>query len=504
MTLTLTDIAQTPFKTTAAADSINEEMRRLLGMRHRYGPARLAIARSLGVPQAPAVEVVRDGEPGKVIRGDPLFGSGAAVGAWAALVVQHAGRDLSRNELQDLVAAHWHRGATLLQREWQELDGNYPKFITTLCERAGLRRGDAYVGEDGRPDAPTFEPIEDQRARPVTLRLGDPGIDLSTNEPVTWTMNAPGRSPHIAAMGTLGTGKTRIAMSLLKQMREQSGCAVIAFDFKGDLSENAALAQSLGATVVSPPRDPIPLDVLHVATADGQGTDVAALRFRDSFKQVCASRPGARQQTALSEATRRALSRKQPTRLEDIQASLLDLYEETESKEDTVTATFDDLCRFRLFEPKLPPDVFFRQSWIIDVHDAPETAQRLVGFLLFDAMDAWLKHLHDAPLDEQGNRGLRVVLAIDEARRILGYGQQSLIEIVRMSRSKGGAVLLISQSPDDFASEDEDFLSNIGLLFSFRTNAKAGNLQRVFGEKVDLPGLSDGVCVTRIPEATRR
>ena len=64
--------------------------------------------------------------------------------------------------------------------------------------------------------------------------------------------------------------------------------------------------------------------------------------------------------------------------------------------------------------------------------------------------------------------------------------------------------MLISQSPDDFAQEDEDFLANIGLLFSFRTNAKASSLTRVYSEKVDLAGLADGVCITRLPGDPRR
>lgn len=210
------------------------------------------------------------------------------------------------------------------------------------------------------------------------------------------------------------------------------------------------------------------------------------------------------QQDALREAARTAIGRGGQVRLEDVRDALLALYEESERKTDSVTATFNDLCAFKLFEPELSPSEFFQRSWIIDLHDAPEVAQRLVAFLIFDAMDAWLKHEKDAPLDPGSHRQLRIVLAIDEARRVLGYGQPSLIEIIRMSRSKGGAVVLISQSPDDFAQEDEDFLANIGCLFSFRTNAKAGSLQRVFGERVDLAGLPDGICVSRLPATDRK
>lgn len=500
MSMTLTEIAQGQFKTTRTADDINENLRRALGMRHRYGPARLAIARSLALTDQPPADVLARQEPGKVIRGDPLLGSDAEVGAWAALLVEHAGQPLSRQDLQGLVAAHWHRGAELLWREWEESGQDYGRFVILLCERAGLRTDSA--PSDGHPASGST--MVDHDARPVVLRLGEIGTDLATGQVVTWSMNAPGRSPHIAAMGTLGTGKTRIATGLLRQMRQQSGCAVLVFDFKGDLSESPVLANDLGATIIRPPREAVPLDVLALPNDAAQAVDLAAMRFRESFRRVCASNVGAKQQAALSEAARRALGRGGVARLVDVQAALLALYEENEQKEDTVTATFDDLCRFKLFEPELAPGAFFQRSWIVDLHEAPETAQRLVAFLLFDALDSWLKHLKDSPMDADGNRSLRIVLAIDEARRVLGDSQPSLIEIIRMSRSKGGAVMLISQSPDDFAQEDEDFLANIGLLFSFRTNAKPGSLQRVFGDKVDLAGLPDGVCVTRLPDSGRR
>ncbi len=475
-------------------------------MRHRYGPALLAIARSLGIarPRRSTMWLVLS--PAGSSGATPSLATGQRSVPGPPLIVEHAQAELDKLQLQAHVAAHWHRGAQMLKREWDETGADYGRFVMLLCERAGLRR-ESIGGEGPLDGVSTYGeqgPSGDLPPRQVNLRLGDPGTDLSTGETVSWAMNAPGRSPHLAAMGTLGTGKTRIAMMLLRQMREQSGCAVIAFDFKGDLSENSAIAETLGATIVRPPREPVPLDVLHVPRADSQAIDVAAMRFRESFLRVCASKPGAKQQQALTEAARRALGRSGPTRIENVQTALLDLYEENETKEDTLTATFDDLCRFKLFEPQLAPDAFFRRSWIVDVHDAPETAQKLVAFLLFDALDTWLKQLRDAPLDPEGNRGLRTVLAIDEARRILGYGQPSLVEIMRMSRSKGGAVMLISQSPDDFMQEEEDFLANIGLLFSFRTNARPNSLQRVFGEKVDLAGLPDGVCVTRIPESGRR
>ena len=93
-----------------------------------------------------------------------------------------------------------------------------------------------------------------------------------------------------------------------------------------------------------------------------------------------------------------------------------------------------------------------------------------------------------------------IVAVVDEARRVLSYGQQSLIGLVRESRSKGMSVFLISQSPDDYDSVEDNFLENIGLGFCFRTNATSSRVLRAWlGQSVDLASLPDGVAVTRLP-----
>jgi DNA helicase HerA-like ATPase len=95
---------------------------------------------------------------------------------------------------------------------------------------------------------------------------------------------------------------------------------------------------------------------------------------------------------------------------------------------------------------------------------------------------------------------MRLVLAIDEARQVLGYEHQSLISLVRESRSKGGVMVFISQSPDDFDQRDENFLENIGLGVCFRTNARSSALNSLLGGPADVSGLPSGVCVTRLAD----
>lgn len=307
-------------------------------------------------------------------------------------------------------------------------------------------------------------------------------------------------------MGGTDSGKTRLARSLLGQIRSQTKVPCVIPDFKGDLAGNPAFVGDTGVTVVAAPNTPVSLDVLHIADA-GQAAG-AAVRFRDSFVRIPKNRKAAVQADELRDAARTAFQRYrpgQPIRLETIRNELTVLYADrpARSRGNVLTATFNELMQWQLFELRPPPSDFFRQSWIIDVHGAEESAQRLIVFLVLDALHAHFKALPDSEMDAQGHRALRVVLVVDEARRVLSYGQPSLISLVRESRSKGMSVFLISQSPEDYETAEEDFLDQIGLTLCFKANGTSPSvLKACLGQTVDLAGLPDGVAVARLPGQT--
>jgi energy-coupling factor transporter ATP-binding protein EcfA2 len=496
------------FKTSKRADGVNDVLKAKLGLQHRYEPARLAIAHSLALADAvPPLTGDDADDSGKVIMGKTLFGDDE-LPVWVALIVEKSGLPHpSVEDIQEQVRRHWHRGIMLLQAEWESCaaensEGVYERFILFLAQRAGLPAHGLSTGGHGDDE---FVALTDRRAVPVSLRLGDPGTDERTGTPATWLLNGKG-SPHVALMGGTGSGKTRLARCLLGQIRTQTKVPCVIFDFKGDLAGNPAFVSDTGATVIAAPNTPVPLDVLHIADV-GQAAG-AAVRFRDSFVRIPKNRPGAVQADELRDAARTAFQRYrpgQPIRLETIRDELTALYADrpARSRGNVLTATFNELTQWQLFEPRLPPADFFRQSWIIDVHGTEESAQRLIVFLVLDALYAHCKALPDSEMDAQGHRALRVVLVVDEARRVLSYGQPSLISLVRESRSKGMSVFLISQSPEDYDTAEEDFLDQIGLTVCFKANGTSPRvLKACLGQTVDLAGLPDGMAVTRLPGQT--
>lgn len=486
-TVGLDQIATAAFRTSASVDERLQLLKDLLGFGAFNIPARLAIARSLAIPEVPPTV---QGEQGRSIKGDTLFGTGADLAAWVSLIVEHAGREPENlREFQSLVAAHWARGAEIL---------------VDVLETSGRDAGEFWraIAEAALPDGVAAEPRDSADAGgavalapvPVVVPLGEVSQDATTGEPVIWALNAPGNSPHAAFMGGVGSGKTRTAAAMLRAIRQQTSVPLLAFDFKGDMAdENNRLDVVFGATVLTPPHQAVPLDVLAISDRSRTAIALAAQRLRDSLATLKGAGFGAVQKGLLGDAAERALATSVPCTLPGILAALRNVYADQGRREDGAIATLGDLCRFSLFEPQMPPAEFFARSWIVRLTaDLPDLVKVSIVTLMTDALDRYLNSLPDSSTDPAGNRALRALCVIDEAHRILGTPLPGLSGLIRLSRSKGGSVMLISQGPDDFSSEDDEFLNEMGLVVAFRTNADPRAVRRILGAGANLATLERG------------
>ena len=485
--LKLLELVQPEFHTSEAAAKKNEIMRGKLGG-SLYGPARLALALSLADQSS-----VKSGAPGAKsktgIRGKALFGDEADMAAWVALITEHAGRELDRQAFFAEVAAHWERGAKILSDMWDGAEGDFDRFIADLAEKGGMPIGSE--AQDGAVRPPEDPPSPG----PIDLHIGEL-TGAMRGQSLDWRINAPGDPPHIAVMGAPNKGKTRLALGFAESLHAHSGCAAFVFDMgKGDIAGDADFCAKIGAEVIVCPDTPIPLDILHVADK-GDNTTIqnTADRFCDSVGFVTQGGKGPVQMNRLRQVTARILGQSDVVSV----PLLRDAYREENPKEDSVSAALDRLCDFNLFTPAHSPADFFSRNWVFDLHDAADNIQRFSAMMILDALNRHFAQLPDAPTDSDGNRQMTALLVVDEAHKILGFQHPALSEIIRLSRSKGGAAILISQSPSDYVREGVNFLENIGLIASYQTNATPGAVRRVFGESFPVEKLGKGICAVRV------
>ncbi len=502
MVISIPELATSTFRTSRTADQICAELTAKLGWRHRYVAARLAVGRSLSLPEQPPELKDEDSEDMAIpLRGMQLFGEDAFAATWLALITQHSDEaEMTKKVLQQLVTRHWHRGAILLQQDWDHGRQQMEGFVARLAELASFAgTGDRLDNAQRSDKALTY-------SGEIRLPVGELARDLKSDEDVMFSVNGAGGSPHMAIMGGVGSGKTRTAVHMLRTLRQHCELPLIAFDFKGDLTDS--FTKHFGATSITPPEMAIPLDVLHVPSHDDTTIKTVAARIRDSIAAVKVRKPSGVQSEALREAIANTLSHHRtadkPANLTDITLALESEYEDRGRKTDELTATLNELTQFALFKPDLSPAEFFARTWIIRLpQDVSMEMRRLITNLTLDSLDRWINSQPDAPTDEKGTRDLRHLTMLDEAHVILSTKLPALGNLVRMSRSKGGAVMLISQSPDDFEGTEDGYLDNMGMTLAFNTQAKPGPTKRIFGSNSSLTGLQVGEALCRIRSEAR-
>ncbi len=495
--ISLENVLVSNFQTSAEADKITEMLKGKLGLSVRYRVARLAIGRSLGEPNFPTQNADAQG---KTIKGDLLFGLDEYP-LWVGLLITNIKNHIPKAELtiatlQNAVRRHWQRGIMLLLDDWNEAGEDPRKFWEILIHRRAMlpdtvSRPDKF-GEVHRGEEMGFTGT----AKAIHVELGK-GMDAPYEQYIR-LVNGVGTSPHMAIMGQSGSGKTRIMKEVLKQIHIQTTAPVILLDLgKGDLANDTALIDTLGAKILRVPEDGIPLDMFYGSKQNDEVATDTVMSFRDSFSNVVQGKLGPKQLDNLREALKPLFSTQEKITLEDVRSWLDQFYEENDLKMDSVMSTINDLTQYTIFRPDYSPLQFFSQSWIITFAHAHDTIKNLAVFLLMDALNTYMKRLPEAPQDSEGHRAIRLVLAVDEARHLLSSRHDALSDNIRLHRSKGLVVTLASQSPDDYDGKSDDYMENIGLPICFNTNAVATKvLQNMFRGRVSFSSLPPGVFMT--------
>ena len=505
MPFDISELFTAHFSISMDAAETARKLKRDLGFESNYEVARLAIGLSMGQDRYPAKQGT--GSAG-TIRGNILFGK-EDYPLWIGLLLTNylhyhpeEEKDISLSMLQAAVRAHWDNGIRIMSVLWEQCGEDENKFWEKLI-RSHTDLPDVVAHEEN-----SFGAVSSSSAAgAVRLVLGRVlRKNGETGDEFFHDVNGAGYAPHIAIMGQAGSGKTRVMTHILQQMKKQVQCPVILVDLgKGDLGHNNALIQSLGATVLSVPEQPIPLDMFHVADmSDSNLTTAAMENFRDAFAQV-AGKLGPKQSDNIAEALLPLFRTQQHITFHKIKEVVDAFYADNGLSKDSVVSTINSLTLRELYRPEFSPDEFFRKSWVITFANARTEVKTFAVCLLLSALDFYLKRQPEAPLDADGYRSLQLVLAIDEARELLGMNHVGLANNIRLHRSKGLSVILVSQSPDDYDGKKDDYLENIGLPLCLKTNAASPrSLKNMFKGDVNFASLQPGTCYSVDARASRQ
>lgn len=485
------------FKTSLEVKTQLESFRRATGIRPNIW-ARAALGYSLSLESNP--DENNYDSNGQEFNREVFYGKDEPI--FMALLRQRHGV-INESEINRLIKLHVERGIRQLWKEFERVGKRGDEFIVSLLETIGKSVTSEVEGDSSRESV--FESADFN----ITIEIG---ADSKTGHPLSYIMNAPGLSPHIAIMGRTRSGKTRTGLNILEKIDDLSKRSVpfLIFDYaKGDIAGNKDFLKAIDAVVMKLPKGKIPIAPLALSSYDDEKIKLAARRFVDTIKSVV--RLGPKQSDACLRIVKEAYNRAggNAPDIEDVLSIAEEIYEEEERQPDSLLVTLRDFADFPIFRSAKHGEDhnFFKKSHVIDLSSLPEGLRKICVFLILDRLYAEIMERQNAPIDSKGFRQMRLIIAVDEAHNYLPCKQPTLEKFVRESASKGVCIMLMSQSPDDFDQPKYNFAKEMGLVLVFSCFVQRPKmLEALLGGNIDpqiMSQLSPGVAKTRLPNSLR-
>ncbi len=426
---------------------VNVKQRLNLRGQDDYMPMRIAIGRSLQSGREPNIKETEIPDKEKRRKEVQLttFEQGQRL-YFQALISQKYYRKVEDDDYVDILTKHIEHGLWLIFNETEKVKG-YDYFSTILSTvskvKSEVKAAKAVIQGD-------FSEI-------LRVKIGR---NKATKQDVFYDINTA-NNPHFGIMGGSGSGKTYFLKHLLTEIRKNSAYETnfVIFDYKdGDIAKDDDFRFETNAEVIDVKRKPLPLNLFHDVGNDEREQMRKAEQVVEIVKNVEAN-IGKVQEDNLYNAILNAY-RNTPNSYPDFEI-IRDELQLINDRPDSLTSVLRPLVDQHYFvsNTELIYEHWTNKTLIIDIHEIER--KDLVCFFVLNQIFQELKKLGVAPVDEKtGARKIRTVVVIDEAHNFLESKKRSsiLAKMIREVRSAGGAVILASQSPDDYDRSDFNFL----------------------------------------------
>lgn len=409
--------------------------------------------------------------------------------AFMALLRQREGRTLEDEDvITSLIKAHVERGLRYFCAEFARLGRRGDEFVLSLLEEPSR------AAKAGQGSSIAQDVVQSGVDYSVRIILGK---DVRSGMPVETTINGKGQAPHIAIMGKTGTGKSRTGLGYLASINEGKSQQVpcLIFDYlKGDIAREAEfklVRDTLQAKVIDIEHEPIPLSPFALPNYSEESIRDAAYRFWGTLKSVMPQLKE-KQRAKCVHIVRTAYGNlgRAPSFV-DLWETADMVYPDPKERDSLLGSLYSELQRladYKLFQNQTDSrsHPFYEGSYIINLSTLPEELRKAAVFLTLDHLFPELMARQNAPLDANGFRQIRLIIALDEAQSYLECKNPTLAKFLSAGRSKGVAVMLLSQRPDDFDQPKVNYTEQMGLKVVFRCDVNRPRAMEVMlGGEID-------------------
>ncbi len=300
-------------------------------------------------------------------------------------------------------------------------------------------------------------------------------------------------SCNIAIAGMVGSGKTELVKDILYQIATQTNKELkfIFFDYKGEGSPERlkTFFEKTGSRMIDLKKTPMELNPLSfVNLNETRAKDFNIKSFVD-FVCTIATQLGAKQkhilqtvindcfdqQCGLHELLPENYNSSHPT-LANIFETLQSYYVNNEIQPDALYAIISDLAT-NIFSSNSNDEYkkIYEQSLYINLPiELSDTLRQLCVFLTLKYLLAEFSSTNDTEPTANRIKPLRYVIVVDEAHVYLKNknASKALEDILRVLRSKGVVIIMLTQGVEDYKTKNFDFSSQIKIPICLNINNK--------------------------------
>ena len=292
---------------------------------------------------------------------------------------------------------------------------------------------------------------------------------------------------NIAIAGMAGSGKTQLVKDILYQISKntENHLKFIFFDYKGegDATQLKQFLEKTNCEFVDILNDGFKFNPLtSINLNDGERQKTFSIRAFVDTVATFVPNIGVSQknilQTVLSELID-SNENKYPN-ITELYQSIKDYYESTNTKPDTLYSAIRDLSS-GLFSNELSENIISRSIYLNLPPTLSDTLRQLCVFLLLRYFNFFFSSTNEA-LPIENIIPLRYIVVIDEAHVYLKNknARKALEELLRVLRSKGVIVVMLTQGVEDYKTKDFDFVSQVKLPICLNVQNKDPKLIKAF------------------------
>ena len=278
--------------------------------------------------------------------------------------------------------------------------------------------------------------------------------------------------PNMGIIGTMGTGKTQFARSVIAQFSKEGihnvggkPVGMLVFDYKGDYKDKEFLDAVGGKCYkFNYPFNPLKL----VVNDEVEGMNLPAItadRISDSFAKAYGL--GLKQQSNIKQVIIETYAdagiTKEPTTWNNAVPTMeqvIEKYFSTYDANDKAYALFDKLRDYTIFTTDNSNCVslfeWLNSVRVIDLTLYPDDTKKVIVSLILDLFYAEMRQLGGSQ-QKDGFRELRAIIMVDEAHQFLKKDFNSFRSIISEGRMFGVGMILSTQNVSDFKSQKEDY-----------------------------------------------